>query len=62
MHPEELLEFLKEPKVLILSCNLLRGLSLLSDLKIKKHPFECFQGCILMDDIQPPENFSSGKK
>jgi len=37
MHPEELLEFLKEPKILMLSCNLLRRLSLLSDFKLEKH-------------------------
>ena len=56
MHPKKLLEFLKEPKVLMLSHKLLRRLSLLSDVKIKKHFFWCFHGRILTDDVRPLEN------
>ena len=52
----------KEPKPSMLSCNLLRRLSLLSDFKIKKHRFRCFHGCALTDKIQLLENFSSGRK
>jgi len=62
MHPKKLSEFLKKPKALILSCNLLQRLSLLSDFKIEKPFLWCFHGRILTDDVRPPENFSSGRK
>ena len=53
---------LKEPKALIFFfCNLLQRLPLLSDFTIKKHPLWCFQGRVLMDDVLPPKNFSSGE-
>jgi len=61
VHPEELSEFLKAPKALTLSCNILQRLSMLSDFKMEKHFFWCFHGRILTDDVCPLENFSSGR-
>ena len=55
--PKNFQSSLNEPKVMMLSCNLLRRLSLLSDFKIKKYLLWCFHGRVLTDDVHPPENF-----
>jgi len=53
---------LNELKAMMLSCNLLRRLSLLSDFKIKKHPLRYCHGHVLIDDVLPLKNFSLGRK
>ena len=50
----------KELKALLLSFNLLRRLSLLSNFKIKKQGFKCFHGRVLTNEVQLLENSSSG--
>ena len=55
---------LNEPNTMMLSCNFLRRLSLLSDFRIKKHPLRCFHGRVLTvtDDVLPLKNSSTGRK